>query len=132
MKYLILAVAVASLAGCSTQSERLAKCESQGISKDTCYLAEQNRITAINAAAEKQALENASNAVQHSQSAHKQASYKQLTREAEAVINGPISSGAEFLLAQGWKPNNGVWKKQGYTLQLIVEDGIVLNAQLTK
>ncbi|HGM5491645.1 TPA: hypothetical protein ACKP1B_003306 [Serratia fonticola] len=55
------------LAGCSSAASRMAKCEAQGISKDTCYLAEQNRQTAIYAAAEKQAMENA--AQQYAQSA---------------------------------------------------------------
>jgi hypothetical protein len=51
-------LAVGLLAGCTTEAERLAQCEAKGISRDTCYLAEQNRQTAIDAAAEKQALEN--------------------------------------------------------------------------
>lgn len=34
-------------------------CENKGISRDACYIAEQNRQATINAAAEKQALENA-------------------------------------------------------------------------
>ncbi|AKG70238.1 MULTISPECIES: hypothetical protein [Serratia] len=55
------------LAGCTSTASRMAECEAQGVSKDTCYLAEQNRQTAIYAAAEKQALENA--AKQYAQSA---------------------------------------------------------------
>lgn len=47
------------LAGCSSTASRMAECEAQGIAKDTCYLAEQNRQTAIYTVAEKQALENA-------------------------------------------------------------------------
>lgn len=58
------------LAGCNATASRIAKCETQGISKDTCYLAEQNRQTAIYAAAEKQALENA--AKQYAQAAKQQ------------------------------------------------------------
>jgi hypothetical protein len=54
------------LAGCTSTASRMAECEAQGVSKDTCYLAEQNRQTAIYAAAEKQALENA--AKQYAQS----------------------------------------------------------------
>ncbi|MFT0925247.1 hypothetical protein ACMGL1_03105, partial [Enterobacter cloacae] len=57
---------------------------------------------------------------------------KQLSREAEAVMNGTIDDGAAFLLGQGWKPNNGKWHKQGYTLTLVVEKGIVVNSQLSK
>ncbi len=55
------------LAGCTSTASRMAECEAQGVSKDTCYLAEQNRQTAIYAAAEQQALENA--AKQYAQSA---------------------------------------------------------------
>ncbi|MFW3388256.1 UNVERIFIED_CONTAM: hypothetical protein RF648_19895 [Kocuria sp. CPCC 205274] len=94
-------------------------------------------------AAEGQALRNAQALypVQQAQSAkerhanqvsQKHANYKQLTNEAEAVINGTIGDGAEFLLSCGWKANNGEWHKQGYTLKLVVEDGIVVNSQLTK
>ena len=39
----------------------MSACESKGISRDACYIAEQNRQATINAAAEKQALENAQN-----------------------------------------------------------------------
>lgn len=64
MKKIILFVSLAGLlAGCSSPAQRMADCQAQGISKDTCYLAEQNRQTAILGAAEKQAMENASKAV---------------------------------------------------------------------
>ena len=53
---------VVTLAGCSTAAQRQADCQAQGISKDTCYLAEQNRQNAINNAAMKQAMENANKA----------------------------------------------------------------------
>lgn len=56
---LILTAACAILSDCSTSASRMAACESQGISRDACYIADQNRQSAINAAAEKQALENA-------------------------------------------------------------------------
>ncbi|CAM3921824.1 hypothetical protein RAVI111496_19390 [Rahnella victoriana] len=36
----------------------MADCQSQGISKDTCYMAEQNRQTSIQSVALKQAMEN--------------------------------------------------------------------------
>ena len=62
-------VSVLILAGCSSQASRMQECENQGISRDTCYIAEQNRQSAINAAAEKQALENA--ARQYGQASHK-------------------------------------------------------------
>ncbi|MDV0596463.1 hypothetical protein ACQ3G4_04450 [bacterium BS0013] len=52
--------------------------------------------------------------------------------EADHVMNMPISDAAEFLLSTGWKPNNGKWHKQGYTLTLLVEDDTVVNSQLKK
>nr|WP_318381607.1 hypothetical protein [uncultured Enterobacter sp.] len=66
-KTLILAFTL--LAGCSTQASRMAECQANGVSRDTCYLAEQNRQSSITAAAEKQALENA--AKQYAQAAKK-------------------------------------------------------------
>ncbi len=36
-------------------------CENKGVSRDACYVVEQNRQATINAAAEKQAMENAQN-----------------------------------------------------------------------
>lgn len=71
MRKLLMVAVIASLAGCSSQASRMADCEAQGVSKDTCYMAEQNRQTAINTAAEAQALQNASGALQYGQSAHK-------------------------------------------------------------
>ncbi|MBU9844433.1 hypothetical protein [Rahnella ecdela] len=58
MKKLLVIAALTVLAGCSTQASRMADCQSQGISKDTCYMAEQNRQTAIQSVALKQAMEN--------------------------------------------------------------------------
>lgn len=58
-KLFIIASVAVFLAGCSTSASRRADCEAQGVSRDACYLAEQNRQSAINGAAEKQALENA-------------------------------------------------------------------------
>ncbi|MCS5736661.1 hypothetical protein [Herbiconiux daphne] len=52
--------------------------------------------------------------------------------EAESVINTPISSAAERLLQLGWKPNNGQWYKNGHILRLVVEDDVIVNAQLVK
>lgn len=62
-KIMLMMVVAATLAGCSTPAQRRADCEAQGISKDTCYLSEQNRQNAINNAAMKQAMENANQAV---------------------------------------------------------------------
>lgn len=43
-------ISVTLLSGCVSPEERMAECQSKGISKDTCYLAEQNREAAENAA----------------------------------------------------------------------------------
>ncbi|HFZ8994125.1 TPA: hypothetical protein ACIPUI_001225 [Citrobacter freundii] len=69
MKYLHIIALAFLLAGCSTAAQRMADCQRQGISKDTCYSVEQNRQATLNAAAEKQALENA--AQQFTQAAKK-------------------------------------------------------------
>ncbi|TBX36903.1 hypothetical protein EYY67_01900 [Rahnella victoriana] len=58
MKKLLVIAALTLLSGCSTQASRMADCQSQGISKDTCYMAEQNRQTSIQSVALKQAMEN--------------------------------------------------------------------------
>ena len=64
MKKIILLLSVAAaLAGCSSPAQRMADCQAQGVSKDACYQAEQNRQTALLGAAEKQAMENANAAV---------------------------------------------------------------------
>ncbi|MBF4813036.1 hypothetical protein [Cronobacter muytjensii] len=153
MKKLTLLAIIVTLAGCSSAADRMAKCEAQGISRDTCYIAEQNRQSNINAAAEKQALDNA--AKQYAQSVHKHlpegctqvqdangecdvkapqasGSYKQIASEADHVMNKPISDAAEYLLSKGWKPDNGEWHKGNYTLRLIVENEVVVNSQLIK
>lgn len=77
-KMMVLAVLVgsAALAGCSSPAQRMAACEAQGVSKDTCYLSEQNRQQSINNAAMTAAYANAANATrskdveQHAQAAH--------------------------------------------------------------
>lgn len=58
-KLIIIASMVSALAGCSSEASRMANCEAKGVSRDACYIAEQNRQAAIMNAAEKQALENA-------------------------------------------------------------------------
>lgn len=62
-KVMLMLVMAAALAGCSSPAQRMAECQAQGISKDTCYLAEQNRQNSINSVAMKQAMENAHDAV---------------------------------------------------------------------
>lgn len=148
-KTIVLSIIVSALAGCSTQTQRLAQCEQSGVSKDACYIAEQNRQTSINNAAEKQALENAA---QLAQSTHKHlpkgctqvqdangecntttaTKASSNTKDAEYVMNKPISDAAEYLLSKGWKPNQGDWHKGSYILRLVVEDEKVVNSQLTK
>lgn len=53
----VLAISVI-LAGCSSAEQRMASCQAKGVSLDTCYMAEQNRKTAYNAAAQEQAFRN--------------------------------------------------------------------------
>lgn len=67
-------LAVILLAGCSSPTSRIADCQAQGVSHDTCYLAEQQRQAAILSASEAQAFKNAE-AAQHAQAA-KKAIYK--------------------------------------------------------
>ncbi|EOK5539972.1 MULTISPECIES: hypothetical protein [Enterobacter] len=71
-RILFAAIIGCSLSACSSPAERMAQCEAQGVSHDACYIAEQNRKSNINAAAEKQALENAANAVQHAQAVNRE------------------------------------------------------------
>ncbi|WP_039031095.1 membrane lipoprotein lipid attachment site-containing protein [Leclercia adecarboxylata] len=83
-KILLVGVIAALLAGCVSEEQRLAQCEAKGVSRDACYIADQNRQATINAAAEKQALENAHEAVQHGQAAH----VADPLREASFSANG--------------------------------------------
>ena len=55
-----------------------------------------------------------------------------LEAEAYRVVDKPISDGAEYLLSKDWKPDNGVWKKQGYTLTLKIKDNNVIDFNLIK
>ncbi|BET44313.1 hypothetical protein ACH54D_20620 [Atlantibacter hermannii] len=63
MKKLAIIAAVLALAGCKSAADRMYECEAHGISRDACYMAEQNRQSGMNAAAQKQAYENAAAAV---------------------------------------------------------------------
>lgn len=161
MKKLLLVAAVATLlSGCVSDAQRMAECESQGVSADACYQTLHNDRNAAQANAV--AMSNAyrsSHIDQHAQTSHKHrealaksgctqvaeangecsvkpmsisASVKQLTAEADHVMNKPISDSAEYLLSKGWKPNEGKWHKQGYILTLVVENEKVVNSQLTK
>lgn len=102
MRKLLVVGVVLALAGCSSASSRMADCQAQGVSRDTCYLAEQNRHAAIVGAAEKQAMENA----QHAQAAHKSAvktwRYKDVTVSRDklgivSILGKPATLDAEEL-----------------------------------
>ncbi|UYM55125.1 hypothetical protein [Leclercia adecarboxylata] len=83
-KILLVGIVATLLAGCVSEEQRLAQCQAKGVSRDACYVADQNRQAAINAAAEKQALENAHEAVQHGQAAR----VADPLREASFSANG--------------------------------------------
>lgn len=75
-KLLVIASVITAITGCSSQASRMADCEAKGVSRDACYVAEQNRQATITGAAEKQALENAQAAYpQKAQAAKKIASF---------------------------------------------------------
>lgn len=58
-----LTIAVGLLAACSTPAQRIADCQAKGVSRDICYLSEQNRQNSIHQAAEEQAMRNAQDAM---------------------------------------------------------------------
>ncbi|HGH4634689.1 TPA: hypothetical protein ACJIWT_001206 [Enterobacter bugandensis] len=58
----LIAGAAILLSACTSPAQRMAECERQGISKDTSYLAEQNRQNAYNEAAQNAAWANARDA----------------------------------------------------------------------
>ncbi|QIR26802.1 hypothetical protein GY169_08200 [Kluyvera genomosp. 3] len=99
-KIMLLAVVASSaiLAGCSTPAQRMAACEAQGISKDTCYLSEQNRQQGINNAAMTAAYANAANATrthdaeQHAQAAHVADPMREATLSSN-VLKATLSNG---------------------------------------
>lgn len=82
-KKLFFLVPVLLLAGCTSSAQRMSDCEAQGVSRDACYVAEQNRQNGISAQAEAQAMRNAQalypvapvkhhhNSTQYAQSVHK-------------------------------------------------------------
>ena len=93
-KLLLVSVVAGLLAGCTSSAERMAKCESQGVSKDACYIAEQNRINTLNAAAEKQALENA-------QQQYGQATHKAVVKTGYGVM---VKRGTDGIVTVNGKP----------------------------
>lgn len=44
------------------------------------------------------------------------------------VVGKPIDIEADTLLAQGWKPNNGFWVRNGVAVQLEMDGGTVQHA----
>lgn len=58
------------------------------------------------------------------------APHLQTSREIETLIGADIGTAADYLLANGWKPNNGDWHKGKRIVRLIVENGVVANAQM--
>lgn len=82
------------LAGCSSPAQRMAACEAQGVSKDTCYLSEQNRLQGINNAALTAAYANAANATaeQHAQAAHVADPMREATLSSN-VLKATLSNG---------------------------------------
>ncbi|WP_239497184.1 hypothetical protein [Franconibacter helveticus] len=70
---MMIALLVAGITGCTSSAQRMHECEAQGISRDACYIAEQNRINGINAQAQAQAMRNAQALypVQPAEKAHK-------------------------------------------------------------
>lgn len=82
------------LTGCSSPAQRMAACEAQGISKDTCYLSEQNRQQGINNAAMAAAYANAANATaeQHAQAAHVADPMREATLSSN-VLKATLSNG---------------------------------------
>lgn len=50
--------------------------------------------------------------------------------DANHLIGQQIGDVAERLMSQGWKPNNGKWRKNTQTLTLTVGEGTVTRARL--
>ncbi|CAM4201707.1 MULTISPECIES: hypothetical protein [Lelliottia] len=133
-KLLMIALAVSALSACTSPAERMAKCEAQGVSRDTCYLAEQNRTTAMNAVAEKQAMENAAKAVQHAQSAKVQDPLREASFTANG-INATVSNGfftakinGKKAVVKRFNANSYEIKGAGYVLSVTLDDNGITDA----
>ncbi|WAH53799.1 hypothetical protein LMA04_07125 [Pseudescherichia vulneris] len=122
-------LALVLLTGCTSQAQRMANCEAQGISRDTCYATEMNRKASLDAAFEKQALENAAKAAdQHAQSVHKahKTGCADLQKFHEQGLELTPAQSSE--LAQCKRTTNGVTAKtwKGYGVEVKRgSDGIV-------
>lgn len=93
-KWIVFAGVVSAvfLAGCTSPAQRMAACEAQGVSKDTCYLSEQNRQQGINNASLAAAYANAANATQHAQAAHVSDPMREATLSSN-VLKATLSNG---------------------------------------
>ncbi|MFJ2974948.1 hypothetical protein ACIPDS_09795 [Kluyvera sp. NPDC087067] len=93
-KWMVFAGVVSAvfLAGCTSPAQRMAACEAQGVSKDTCYLSEQNRQQGINNASLAAAYANAANATQHAQAAHVSDPMREATLSSN-VLKATLSNG---------------------------------------
>ncbi|WP_288822018.1 hypothetical protein [uncultured Leclercia sp.] len=103
---MVIGAAVA-LSACKSPEQRMAECASQGISKDTCYLVEQNRQQSYNEAAQNAAYANARDAAagtgvwakkdkhakQHAQAAHKPGVKHWKGMKLEITKNGLVVDG---------------------------------------
>ena len=105
LRYVAMLLGVVALAGCTSSAQRMAECEAQGISKDTCYLAEQNRKNSINNAAQAAAYANARDAVnQKAQSAHKYKKWDGM--KLEITKNGLVVDGKPAAIVEKTKEAN--------------------------
>lgn len=93
-KWMVFAGVVSAvfLTGCTSPAQRMAACEAQGVSKDTCYLSEQNRQQGINNASLAAAYANAANATQHAQAAHVSDPMREATLSSN-VLKATLSNG---------------------------------------
>lgn len=93
-KWMVFAGVVSAvfLAGCTSPAQRMAACEAQGVSKDTCYLSEQNRQQGINNASLAAAYANAANATQHAQAGHVSDPMREATLSSN-VLKATLSNG---------------------------------------
>ncbi|MEZ0533886.1 hypothetical protein [Enterobacter sp. KB-221C9] len=126
-KVMLVMIGVALLAGCSSQAERLAKCEAQGVSSDACYVADQNRQSAINAAAEKQALENTANAVQHAQAAKKERLYDLEGVQVAIKADGNVTVNQHLAALDENTPKAKVYSSGLYTVIVYSSGRVALN-----
>lgn len=71
MKYLLkIIISICFLAGCTTQADRLAKCQNLGVSIDTCYAKDMDRETSMRNIYQAQALRNSAKALEDSEYKH--------------------------------------------------------------